>query len=136
MKNGLAHHPQYSLHHSNTITLHYSFLQLLHLPSLVSPTFITKKVILLRYCFSKKQTMTIFPLLHQLYYINHSFIQTVYFFIQYNPEDTLKPCWFLVKITINEYCKLDMEPPTTGDYHVTFLSRHLSNNHLCDVTFC
>ena len=52
MKNGLAHHPQYSLHHSNTITLHYSFLQLLQLPSLVSPTFITKQILLLHYCFS------------------------------------------------------------------------------------
>ena len=52
MKNGLAHHPQYSLHHSNMITVHYSFLQLLQLPSLVSPTFITKQKLLLHYCFS------------------------------------------------------------------------------------
>ena len=79
MKNGLAHHPQYSLHHSNMITLHYSFLQLLQLPSLVSPTFITKQILLLHYCFSNTQMMTIVPLLHQLLYINHSFIQTVYY---------------------------------------------------------
>ena len=25
-----------------------------------------------------------------------------------------------------------MDPSTTGDYHVTFLSRHPGDNHLCD----
>ena len=54
------------------------------------------------------------------------------FFIQYTPEDTLKQSWFLVQINMDETCKLDMEPPTTGDYHVTFLSCHPSDNHLCD----
>ena len=46
--------PQHSLHNSNTITLHYPFLQLLQHPSLVSPTFITKQILLLHYHFSNK----------------------------------------------------------------------------------
>ena len=56
------------------------------------------------------------------------------FFIQYTPEDTLKPRWFLVQINMEGTCKLDMEPQTTRDYHVTFLSRHPSDNYLCDDT--
>ena len=48
------------------------------------------------------------------------------FFIRYTTEDTLKSCWFLVQINMNETYKLDMESPTTGYYHVTFLSRHPS----------
>ena len=35
---------------------------------------------------------------------------------------------------MNETCKLDMESPTTGNYHVTFLSRRPSDSHLCDDT--
>ena len=56
------------------------------------------------------------------------------FFVQYTPEDTLKPRWFLVQINMDETCKLNMESPTTGDCHVTFLSRHSSDNNLCDDT--
>ena len=35
---------------------------------------------------------------------------------------------------MNETCKLDMEPQTIEDYHVTFLSLHPSGNHLFDDT--
>ena len=35
---------------------------------------------------------------------------------------------------MDETCKLNMEPQTIGDYHVTFLSPHPSDNHLCDDT--
>ena len=38
----------------------------------------------------------------------------------------------MVKIDNDETKELDMEPQTTGDYHVTFLSSHSSDNHLCN----
>ena len=54
------------------------------------------------------------------------------FFIQYAPRDIFKSCWYLVKINNDETKIWNMEARTTDDYHVTFLSRHPSNNHLCD----
>ena len=55
-----------------------------------------------------------------------------YFLIYYIPKDTFKSCWFLIQNNHNETKVLKMEQRTTGDYHVTFLSRHPSDNHLCD----
>ena len=77
-ENSSAHPLPHSLRHSNTIMIHYPFLQLLQLSSLVFPNFVTKQILLLQYHFSKMWTMMIIPLLHQQLYINHSFIQTVY----------------------------------------------------------
>ena len=54
------------------------------------------------------------------------------FFIQYTPEDTFKSRWFLVQINHFETLQLQLDSETTGDYHVTFLSRHPSDNTLCD----
>ena len=54
------------------------------------------------------------------------------FFIQYLPDDTIKPRWFLVQVNHIETKILKMDPSKTGDYHVTFLSRHPDDNHLCD----
>ena len=55
-----------------------------------------------------------------------------FFFIHYLPEDTVKPRWFRVQVNHIETAILKMNPSTTGDYHVTFLSRHPDDNHLCD----
>ena len=54
------------------------------------------------------------------------------FFIQYIPEDTIKPRWFLVQINHHETEILKIHSLRTGDYHVTFFSRHPANKHLCD----
>ena len=54
------------------------------------------------------------------------------FFIRYTPEGTLKSRWFLVQINHEETQVLNMNPRKTGDYYVTFLSRHTSDLHLCD----
>ena len=54
------------------------------------------------------------------------------FFIPYLPVDTVKPRWFLVQVSHIETAILKMNLSTTGDYHVTFLSRHPDDNHLCD----
>ena len=48
------------------------------------------------------------------------------------PEDTIKPRWFLVQVNYDEIDILKMNSFRTGDYHVTFLSRHLDDKHLCD----
>ena len=54
------------------------------------------------------------------------------FLTRYNPEDTFKQRWFHVQVNHVETTVLNMHPDTTGDYHVTFLTRHLDNKHLCD----
>ena len=54
------------------------------------------------------------------------------FFIRYTPEDTFKQRWFLVQVNHVETSILNMDPATTGDYHVTFLARHPDDKHLCD----
>ena len=54
------------------------------------------------------------------------------FFIQYLPENTVKSCWFLVQINHIETKLLNMDSKSTGDYHVTFISRHPKDNDLCD----
>ena len=54
------------------------------------------------------------------------------FFIQYFPENTIKSCWFLVQINHIETEIFNMDSKRTGDYHVTFLSRHPNDNNLCD----
>ena len=54
------------------------------------------------------------------------------FFIHYLPVDTVKPRWFLIQVNHIETAILKMNSSTTGDYHVTFLSRHPDDNHLCD----
>ena len=54
------------------------------------------------------------------------------FFIRCTLQDTLKSCWDLVQINHEETDELHMNPRTTGDYHVIFLSRNTSDNHLCD----
>ena len=54
------------------------------------------------------------------------------FFIHYLPEDTIRSRWFLVQVNHIETSILKMNPSTTGDYHVTFLSRHPNDKHLCD----
>ena len=54
------------------------------------------------------------------------------FFIRYIPEHTLKATWFLVHINHAETTTLNMNSKTTGDYHVTFMSRHPDDVKLCD----
>ena len=54
------------------------------------------------------------------------------FFIQYIPEDTTKPRWFPVQVNHYETKILKMDSLRTGDYHVTFLSRHSADNQLFD----
>ena len=58
------------------------------------------------------------------------------FIIQYVPEDTIKPRWFLVQVNHPETKILKMGSLRIGDYHVTFLSRHPADKHLCDDTVC
>ena len=54
------------------------------------------------------------------------------FFIHYLPVDIVKPRWFLVQVNHIETMILKMNPSTTGDYHVIFLSLHPDDNHLCN----
>ena len=54
------------------------------------------------------------------------------FFIQYLPEDTIRSRWFLVQVNHIETSLLKMDSSTTGDYHVTSLSRHFDDKHLCN----
>ena len=54
------------------------------------------------------------------------------FFIQYLPENTLKSCWILVQINHIETALLNMNAKRTGDYYVTFISRHPNDNKLYD----
>ena len=56
------------------------------------------------------------------------------FFIQYLPENAVKSCWFLIQINHIETELLNMDSKSTGDYHVTFISRHPNDNDLCDET--
>jgi len=56
----------------------------------------------------------------------------ILFFIQYLPDDTFKPRWFLVQVNHIETAILKMNPSTKGDSRVIFLSRHSNDNHLCD----
>ena len=46
------------------------------------------------------------------------------FFIQYIPEGSIRPRWFLVKIELDLTYSLDLQPETTGHYLVAFLARH------------
>ena len=54
------------------------------------------------------------------------------FFIQYIPENTVKSCSFLVQVSHIETEILNMDSKQTGDYHVTFISRHPNDTNLCD----
>ena len=54
------------------------------------------------------------------------------FFIRYIPENTLKANCFLVLINHAETVTLKMNSKTTGDYYVTFMSRHPDDVNLCD----
>ena len=54
------------------------------------------------------------------------------FFIQYIPEGTIKPRWFLIQVNHIETNILKMGSLRTGDYHVIFLSKHPADKHLCD----
>ena len=56
------------------------------------------------------------------------------FFIRYIPENTLKLCWFLFQINHDKNALLDLDSKNPGDYHVTFISRHLDDSHFCDDT--
>ena len=40
------------------------------------------------------------------------------------PEHIFKQRWFLVKINHEETVILNIQPETTGDYHIIFLARH------------
>ena len=52
-------------------------------------------------------------------------------FIYSFPANSVKSRWFLVQVNHIETAILKMNPPTTGDCHVTFLFRHPDDNHLC-----
>ena len=54
------------------------------------------------------------------------------FFIQYIPEDTIKPCWFIVQVNHHETEILKMESIRIWYYHITILSRHPADKNLCD----
>ena len=54
------------------------------------------------------------------------------FFIQYLPESTIKSCWFLVQINHIETAFLNMDSKSTGNYHITFISRNPNDSDLCD----
>ena len=49
------------------------------------------------------------------------------FFILYTLKYIFKQRWLLVLINNEETAILNMQPETTGDYHVTFLVRHLAD---------
>ena len=57
------------------------------------------------------------------------------FFIQYTPDDTIKPRSFLVKVNHIETEILKMDSSYTENYHVTFLSRRPVDKHLYDDVF-
>ena len=54
------------------------------------------------------------------------------FLVQYIPENTINPGWFLVQVNHIERLILKMDSSRTGDHHVTSLSRHSADKHLCD----
>ena len=54
------------------------------------------------------------------------------FFIEYLPENTVKFCGFLFQVNHIETVILNMDSKRTGDYRVTFISRHPNNTNLCD----
>ena len=54
------------------------------------------------------------------------------FFIQYIPEGSIRPRWFLVKIELDLTYSLDLQPETTGHYLVAFLARHPRDKQLTD----
>ena len=65
--------------------------------------------------------------------LHNSLAKTDYlFFIQYIPEDTIMPRWFLVQVKHDETEIFKMDSLRTEKYHVTFLFLHLSDKHLCD----
>ena len=55
-----------------------------------------------------------------------------FFFVQYIPKDNIKPRSFLVQVNHHESEILKMDLLRTGDYHITFFSRHPVDKHLCD----
>ena len=54
------------------------------------------------------------------------------FFIQYIPEGSIRPRWFLVQIELYLTYSLDLQPETTGHYLVVFLARHPRDKQLTD----
>ena len=56
------------------------------------------------------------------------------FFIRYLPENTLKSCWFLVQVNHVETTILNMNSKRIDDYHVTYISQHPKDSHLCADT--
>ena len=54
------------------------------------------------------------------------------FFIQYIPEGSIRPRWFLVRIELELTHSLKLNPNTTGNYLVAFLARHPSDNKKTD----
>ena len=63
----------------------------------------------------------------------HKSLDTIYclFFIQYIPENTIKPRWLLVEVNHHKTEILKMDLLRTESYHITFLSRYPADKHLC-----
>jgi len=56
------------------------------------------------------------------------------FFIRYILQNAFKPYWFIVQINHAKTTLLNLDSQNTGDYHVTFISRHPDDSNLCDDT--
>ena len=54
------------------------------------------------------------------------------FFVQYIPEGSIRPRWFLVRIELELTHFLNIKPNTTGNYLVAFLDRHPGDNKKTD----
>ena len=54
------------------------------------------------------------------------------FFIQYIPEDSIRPRWFLVRIELELSYSLDLQSESTDNNLVVFLTRHPEDTHKTD----
>jgi hypothetical protein len=54
------------------------------------------------------------------------------FFIQYTPENTLRPRWYLVEVDLQATKDLNAQYQTNGKYYCSFLAKHRSDNSKSD----
>ena len=74
--------------------------------------------------------MMLFRVLSLLLACINPLVRQIALFIQYIPEDTIRPRWFLVQVNHHETEVLKLDSLRKGDCHVTFLSRHPADKHL------
>lgn len=64
--------------------------------------------------------------------LHKSLVTTYCLFMQYMQQNKIKPRWFLAQMNHIGTTILKMNSSRTGNYHVTFLSRHPADKYLYD----